>query len=405
MRLRYFPIVVIVLAGLMPGPSGAGEPPRRSLEDRFADVVKPFLSRYCLGCHGERKKEAKLDLGVYPSVAEVARDHRVWELVSERLDAEEMPPEEAKRKPGAAERRAVIEWIGQLRDREARRNAGDPGPGAGSPAEQRGIRSHDPRPDGRRHPADARVPRGPRERGGVRQLGRIPGDVAGPAQEVPGGGAAGRRPPGADAGRIRLRAPSGGRRHRPRQVLRPADHRLLPPARGRLRRLLPRRLAVPASRRAGQAAGGPGRLRPRGRPEPEVPGHDLDGPDRTRPGRRPDRSPSCGRCGRSCRPTPRRPTEARRGCERMRDAVIRLRKAYAPRVPDIQARGISKGSQPFVLWRNRELAAHRMRYPGDGHSPDAPELERFCAVVPRHVLRDRSRPVLRPEERHHRGGC
>ena len=47
----------------------------------------------------------------------------------------------------------------------------------------------------------------------------------------------------------------GGRRHRPRQVLRPADHRLLRAARGRLRRLLPRRLAVPAPRRARQAAG------------------------------------------------------------------------------------------------------------------------------------------------------
>src|SRR5580692_7473474 len=128
MRPRRFPTVVIVLAGLMPVTAGGGEPRRQSLEDRFADVVKPFLSQYCLGCHGERKKEAKLDLSGYPSAAEVVRDHRVWELVSERLVADEMPPEEAKRKPGAAERRAVIEWIGQLRDREARRNAGDPGP-------------------------------------------------------------------------------------------------------------------------------------------------------------------------------------------------------------------------------------------------------------------------------------
>ena len=48
-----------------------------------------------MACHGERKKEAKLDLSVYSSVAAVVKDHRVWERVAERLEAEEMPPEEA----------------------------------------------------------------------------------------------------------------------------------------------------------------------------------------------------------------------------------------------------------------------------------------------------------------------
>ena len=71
--------------------------------------------------------------------------------------------------------------------------------------------------------------------------------------------------------------------------------------------------------------------------------------------------------------------DVRRDCERMRDAVVRLRAAYEPRVPDIKVRGISKGSQPFVLWRNRQLAAQRMRYDGDRKSADAPERERFCS--------------------------
>src|SRR5205085_7483163 len=45
----------------------------------------------------------------------------------ERLQAEEMPPEEAPRRPGSDERATVIAWIRDLRDHEARRNAGDPG--------------------------------------------------------------------------------------------------------------------------------------------------------------------------------------------------------------------------------------------------------------------------------------
>ena len=38
-----------------------------------------------------------------------------------------MPPEEAPRQPGADERAAAIAWLRELSDREARRNAGDPG--------------------------------------------------------------------------------------------------------------------------------------------------------------------------------------------------------------------------------------------------------------------------------------
>jgi hypothetical protein len=55
------------------------------------------------------------------------KNHRVWDAVLERLDAEEMPPEKAPRIPTSDERRAVVEWIGALREEDARKNAGDPG--------------------------------------------------------------------------------------------------------------------------------------------------------------------------------------------------------------------------------------------------------------------------------------
>ncbi len=38
-----------------------------------------------------------------------------------------MPPDDAPRQPAADERAAVVAWIRDLRDRETRRNAGDPG--------------------------------------------------------------------------------------------------------------------------------------------------------------------------------------------------------------------------------------------------------------------------------------
>src|SRR5262249_41617833 len=97
-----------------------------ALEVRFSTGVRPFLERYCFTCHGPRRQEADLDLSAYPDVTAVAKDRR-WELVLQRLQAEEMPPEEAPRRPGPDERAAVIAWIGDLRERELRRHAGDPG--------------------------------------------------------------------------------------------------------------------------------------------------------------------------------------------------------------------------------------------------------------------------------------
>ena len=105
-----------------------------------------------------------------------------------------MPPAKAKRHP-QAELAAGCHRLDpggpQARGEAERRRSR---PGARAAAEQRRVRPHDPRPDRRRHPADAGVPRRSRQRGRVRQLGGIAGDVAGPGQEVPGGRAAGRRP-------------------------------------------------------------------------------------------------------------------------------------------------------------------------------------------------------------------
>ncbi|HYT89474.1 MAG TPA: DUF1587 domain-containing protein, partial [Gemmataceae bacterium] len=97
------------------------------LERRFATRVQPFLARYCFSCHGPKKQEAALDLSRDATVKAIANNARQWELVLERLDAQEMPPKRAPQRPEPAERAEVIAWIRALRDHEAERNAGDPG--------------------------------------------------------------------------------------------------------------------------------------------------------------------------------------------------------------------------------------------------------------------------------------
>ena len=96
-------------------------------EGEFGTVVRPFLQKYCVECHGPDKPEAELDLAAYSSTVAVKHDDRHWSVVLERLAADEMPPKKAKAHPDAAARGRVVAWFQALRDDELRRHAGDPG--------------------------------------------------------------------------------------------------------------------------------------------------------------------------------------------------------------------------------------------------------------------------------------
>ena len=97
------------------------------LENGLATTVRPFLQTYCVACHGKAKQEAKLDLSGYGSLDAVTKDHHLWQLVLQRLEGEEMPPDDAPRQPTAGERQSVVAWIRAVRADDARRHAGDPG--------------------------------------------------------------------------------------------------------------------------------------------------------------------------------------------------------------------------------------------------------------------------------------
>ncbi|MEO8497307.1 MAG: DUF1592 domain-containing protein, partial [Planctomycetota bacterium] len=97
---------------------------------------------------------------------------------------------------------------------------------------------------------------------------------------------------------------------------------------------------------------------------------------------------------------------ARRHCERMRDYVLALRPKLSPQFEDLYIEGNHKGSQPFVLWKNRQKAAHRRAFDrgallveGDEIPDGTPHelvlpvdesqqakhlaaIERFCSIFP-----------------------
>src|SRR5262249_54959460 len=104
----------------------------QTLARTLETTIRPFVNQHCLSCHGDRPKGG-LDLRPFTTLAAVQAELSRWTGVHERLPAGEMPPPKALAAakvpaPRPAEPRAVTAWIEAVRDNEARRHAGDPGP-------------------------------------------------------------------------------------------------------------------------------------------------------------------------------------------------------------------------------------------------------------------------------------
>jgi mono/diheme cytochrome c family protein len=100
----------------------------QSLEQDFEARIVPLIRSHCLACHGTETQEAQLDLTTFQKMGDVAKSHRVWATVLERVEAGEMPPDEAEENLSPAERESIVNWSQTMLQVEANRNAGDPGP-------------------------------------------------------------------------------------------------------------------------------------------------------------------------------------------------------------------------------------------------------------------------------------
>jgi hypothetical protein len=90
--------------------------------------------------------------------------------------------------------------------------------------------------------------------------------------------------------------------------------------------------------------------------------------------------------------------KARAGCETLRDLAIQLRGELSVEIPQLKVQGISPGSQPLVLWRNRQSAASHLKYAGDAQGEERVARERFSHDFPRtFVVTDRG-PYFDPKQ-------
>lgn len=372
--LRQGPLALLLLLGVK-YPVRAEEP----LERQFKEVVQPFLKDYCLSCHGTNKQQAKLDLSEYTSPAAIIKHHRLWDRVAERLEAEEMPPAKAPRHPRPHERRAVLEWLRELREQEAKRNAGDPGQVLA------------------RRLSNAEYDYTIRDLTGVdiRPTREFPVD---PANEA-----------GFDnSGESLTMSPALLKKYlaAARFV---ADHVVLKP-RGfifaphpmvtdpdRDKYCVQRIIAFYEQHRVDYAAYFFAAWRFQHREALGKPNASL--PDVANEAHLSGRylaaiwallhaTPTSGPLGevqaqwRMLPADVAKEAEAKRQCEQLRDLVMRRRKELTAQPPKLTAKGISLGSQPFVLWRNDQIATQHMRYTGEAKGEEGEALFEFCRVFP-----------------------
>ncbi len=359
-----------------------------SVEARFRAECRPFLETYCVGCHGHDKPKGDLDLSAFTSADSVARDLPHWELVREQLEAGSMPPAKAKRKPSLEARSLVIAWIGAVRKLEATRHAGDPGlvrarrlSNAEYDNSVRDLTGVDMRPT-REFPVD------PANEAGfdnsAESLAMSPAlakkyleaarDVADHLVLKPDGLAFAPHPILADTDRDKYAVKAVIEFYK-KQNTDYADYFL---AAWRFRH----RVALGQPETALDAfADEQGASRKylatiwsvlNESPEEVGPIAALQILWRKLPG-----------------PADGSRNTARAGCEQMRNFVVGLRRQLVPEVKNLTARGISTGTQPFVLWKNRQLAANRMRYAGGASRIQRADLN---------LVSEAARALASPEE-------
>jgi len=350
------------------------------LSTQFTEVVRPFLSAYCIRCHGPEKSEAQLNLTIDENVASVVRDQRRWQMVLERLEAGEMPPDDAPRHPTDDERQAIVDWIGALRKSLIEKTAGDPGPVLP------------------RRLSNAEYNYTIRDLTGVdlRPASEFPVD---PANESGFG----------NSGESLSMSPDLLQKYLAAARL-VADHLALTPD-GFV--FAPHPVVTETDRDKFCVQ----RIVDFYHSQPTDLADYFQAAYRFARRDQSDRSTTSlnelardikisgkyltkvwsvlEECQQSCGPLAELQSkwrelcaaempedQLRQQCQLLRDFVVQRRRALQPKIESLKVEGISTGSQPLVLWKDRQMAANRLRYVGPASDIERPSFERFCETFP-----------------------
>ena len=76
----------------------------------FPSHIKPLFSEFCVGCHGNEKHKADINLEKVRDAEAILEDRKTWEKVKAMLQSREMPPDK-KPQPTEEQRQFLMNFI------------------------------------------------------------------------------------------------------------------------------------------------------------------------------------------------------------------------------------------------------------------------------------------------------
>ena len=109
------PLAGLVAVGLSVSTGLSAQTPEQ-WDTTFTEQVRPFLDTYCASCHNDDLQTADLSFDGFTDAPDASAAPEVWNRVTERLRASEMPPRGRPRPPEPAVAQ-VLAWADQLTGR------------------------------------------------------------------------------------------------------------------------------------------------------------------------------------------------------------------------------------------------------------------------------------------------
>lgn len=81
----------------------------------FQKTIVPFLSSYCVECHGDKKQKGGMTFRSAIKTPGAGAFRKQWKQSAASLKAHDMPPEDAKKQPTPEESKAFIDWVSNMK--------------------------------------------------------------------------------------------------------------------------------------------------------------------------------------------------------------------------------------------------------------------------------------------------
>ena len=93
-------------------------------EKSFRESVSPFVTTYCVECHGNKKRKGGFNFQPALKKPGGADSNKLWKQALVTVKTHDMPPDDADKQPTDAERQKFVDWIGKAKFLSPK----DPGP-------------------------------------------------------------------------------------------------------------------------------------------------------------------------------------------------------------------------------------------------------------------------------------